>query len=107
MLSFSRPVITLSTISLLLSACSFVEVKPGAESIILANDENSCERLGSSTVSVIYEFGFISRSEETVEEELQVLAQNAAFKMGGNAIWPESGIEDGERSYTVFRCKPQ
>ena len=88
-----------------LSACSFVDVQPGAENIILANDESSCDRIGTTTVSVKHEVGFYTRDKETVADELQTLAQNSAFKMGGNAIWPDSDIEGGERSYIVYRCR--
>ncbi|TNC79942.1 MAG: hypothetical protein C9356_16810 [Oleiphilus sp.] len=97
----------LLALALTLSACSFVEVKPGAENIILANNDSGCERLGSTTVSVMHEVGFIDRDEETVEEELQILAQNSAYKMGGNAIWPETEVNEGERIFTVLRCKEQ
>lgn len=96
--------ITLFLMSLL-SACSFVDVEPGAEHIILANDESTCKRLGNTTVSVMHQLGWFDRNEETVMQELQTLAQNSAAKMGGNAIWPESEVEEGQQTFTIYRCK--
>jgi len=87
-----------------LSGCSFVDVQPGAENIILANDESSCKKLGNTTVAVVHEIVWVDRNEETIALELQTLAQNSAAKMGGNAIWPESEIKDGERTFSVYRC---
>lgn len=87
-----------------LNGCSFVDVQPGAEHIILANDESSCKKLGNTTVSVVHEIVWVDRNEETIALELQTLAQNSAAKMGGNAIWPDSEIKNGERTFSVYRC---
>ena len=95
--------LTLSTMGLF-TACSFVEVKPGAEHIILSNDSETCKRIGQTTVSVLNEFMFAERNQDVVAEELQILAQNSAAKMGGNAIWPESEVSQGERDFGVYRC---
>lgn len=88
-----------------LSACSFVEVNPGAEHIILSNAGDNCKRLGQTTVSVLHEVAYIDRNPETIEQELQILAQNAAAKMGGNAIWPVSEVAKGSRDFAVYRCQ--
>jgi len=87
-----------------LTACSFVDTLPGAEHIILANHDSGCEKIGQTTVSVIHEVLYVDRSEDTIAEELQILAQNSAAKMGGNAIWPSSEVLNGEQSYHIFRC---
>lgn len=97
--------LTLATIISCISACSFVEVKPGAEHIILSNAGDNCKRLGQTTVSVLHEVLYIDRNRETIEQELQTLAQNAAAKMGGNAIWPISEVEQGSRDFAVYRCQ--
>lgn len=87
-----------------LQGCSFVEVNPGAEHIILSNDAASCKKLGETTVSVMHEIGFIDRNLDAISDELQILAQNSAAKMGGNAIWPITTVTKGEQSFEIFRC---
>lgn len=100
-----KPLLTTFLASVILCGCSFVDTIPGGEEIILAKPNSHCQSLGQSTVSVIDEFLLIDRNEETIEDELQTLAQNAAVRMGGNAIWPISEVKDGERSYKVLDCK--
>jgi len=97
--------LSLATLALLISACSFVELRPEAQHVILSNDESSCKRLGETTVSVMHEVGFFDRSEDTVADELLTLAKNSSAKMGGNAVWPASEIEEGEQSFVIYRCR--
>ncbi len=104
-MSYRVSLLLLPFIVAIIAGCSFVDVKPGAEHIILANDVDSCKKLGSTTVSVMHEIVWIDRSEATVAQELQTLAQNSAAKMGGNAIWPESDVKQGEQTFSVFRCE--
>ena len=99
-----KAAILLFSFSLSLTACSFVEPIPGSESIILSQHQESCKKLGNTTVKVLDKTFGISRKKDAIEQELQILAQNSAVKMGGNAIWPVSEIKEGERSYHIFLC---
>ncbi|KZZ72145.1 hypothetical protein A3766_21855, partial [Oleiphilus sp. HI0132] len=85
------------------SGCSFIELNPGAKHIIFANDEN-CELINTFEASVPTENAFITRSDKAISEELQILAQNAAFEQKANAIWPESEILEGKQRFKLLRC---
>ncbi len=89
----------------LLSACSFVELHPNAGNVILTNDASHCEKLEEFVAETSTTNFFIERAERGVAEDLQTLAQNRAHELFGNAIWPESDIENGSRRYSIFRCK--
>lgn len=86
-----------------LNACSFVELHPGAQNIIFAKDD-SCQLVGSFEAKVNTENAYISRTEQAIAEELQILAQNEAFKKKANAIWPESDIDQGRQHFSLLRC---
>lgn len=91
---------------LTLSACSFVELKPGADQISVVESAENCQRVGQSTVSVLHEIGFYDRKLEDINEQLVVLAKNAALRMGdgANAVRAISGIEEGARTFEILRC---
>lgn len=87
------------------TACSFVELKPGAETIIFAKQGDGCELLETFTAEVKTSTFFISRRPRAIAEELQILAQNEAYKLYANAIWPSSEIEDGKQVFDLLRCE--
>jgi hypothetical protein len=89
----------------LLSGCSFVDTVPGSERVVISYDTDNCKKIGDSKVKVLSEIAGIDRSEETIEEELNTLARNAAFEQGANTIKPASDIVDGSRSYSLYRCR--
>ena len=93
--------------ALISNACSFVEKKPGAEAIVLADESaiSQCEKKGSSTAKVIQRVGFINRMEEVVSEELVALASNTALELGGDTLVPLGMIIDGQRKFDVYKCK--
>lgn len=105
----TRPSLAISSLLIVLlslsSGCSFVETIPGANQIIIANDEESCTKVGQTTVKVLHRFLWMDRDVETVSDELQTLAQNSAVKMRANAIWPVSPVKEGSRTYHIYRCK--
>lgn len=94
------------TSAALLSACSFVGLEPEAEvvRVLTADEAHACEVLGTSRVEVLDKVGFIARSEEKVEEELDMLARNAAAELAGNAVTAIGPIASGARKYQVLRC---
>ena len=97
--------ITLSTLTFcLISACSFVELNPAARHIIFANND-SCELVELFEARVQTENAYINRTDKAISEELQILAQNAAFENNANAIWPDSKIENGSQTFKLLRCK--
>ncbi len=97
---------TLPLIALLGSGCSFVKLKPEADTVkvLTADQVAHCKSVGSVTTKVVDEVLLISRNEETMAEELEVLARNEAIKSDANAIVPISEIEEGQRSFKVYLC---
>ena len=85
-------------------SCSLVELKPEAQHVIMSNDNSSCKRIGETTVKVLNEFLYFERNQDAVGDELEILAQNSAAKLGGNAIWPISEIDKGEQTFEVLTC---
>ena len=89
-----------------LSACSFVELRPGAENIIFAKQGNGCEVVKTFTPEVKTSTLFIDRRPESIANELQILAQNGAYSLYANAIWPISEIKNGTQTFEVLNCTP-
>jgi len=101
----TRHVKILPILSLLtLSACSFVELTPGAERIIFSNHSESCKKIQDFHAVVKTSTLFIDRNPKAISDELQVLAQNEAFRKYGNAIWPTSEIKKGHQSFDISFC---
>ncbi len=88
-----------------LTACSFVELQRGAENIIFAQEGNGCELVKLFDAEVKTSTFFISRKPEAIAEELQVLAQNEAYKVYANAIWPNSDIDNGTQNFKILKCE--
>jgi hypothetical protein len=63
-----------------------------------------CERLGRTSTKVLARVLFVPRSAARVERELARLARNEAAAMGGDTVVPETPVEDGRRSFGVYRC---
>jgi len=97
--------IVLITIVLTLSACSFVELLPGAEQIIYSNHKESCQKISEFHAKVNTENFLIERRAKAISNELRILAQNEAFEKKGNAIWPSSEISNGQQDFDIFYCK--
>ena len=48
----------------------------------------------------------MDRDPKVIAEELQTKAQNQAYRLYGNAIWPSSDIDDGKQSFEILNCQP-
>jgi hypothetical protein len=92
--------------TLTLGACSFVEIRPEAEDILVLDKGRvaDCERLGRTRVSVAPAVGFIKRSEDAVREDLKVLARNSAAEMGGDTVNAETQVNDGKQTFAIYDC---
>ena len=91
-------------LSIAIASCSFIQLQPGAKHVIFAHDE-ACELVDTFEAKVPTENFFIERTAKAIAEELQILAQNAAFQGQANAIWPESDIIDGTQRFKLLNCK--
>lgn len=86
------------------SACSWVEPKPGSELVIMSGNVGSCKFIWETEVSVEHKILWWERERNTIEEELRILARNAAVQKGGNAILPVSEIREGSQSFKILSC---
>lgn len=101
-----RKAISLVSLPLILGGCSFVELNKGAESIIFAPPGDGCEVIHTFEAEVKTSTLFIERQPKAIAAELQILAQNEAYKHYANAIWPVSEVEEGKQRFEILNCKP-
>jgi hypothetical protein len=89
-----------------LSACTWVKLSDAGRNVRLVSYDqiDQCKKLGKATVSVLDKVGFISRSEDKVEEELQTLARNSAAEMGGDTMAAAGAVSRGEQPFDVYQC---
>ena len=50
---------------------------------------------------------WVTCNSKAIAEELQISAQNKAFELNANAIWPTSEIKNGEQVYDILKCEYQ
>ncbi|MEX1033618.1 MAG: DUF4156 domain-containing protein [Cellvibrionaceae bacterium] len=88
------------------SACSRVKLTEQGEAVRVLSENlvSVCERIGTTTSKVMDRVVIIDRSEEKQAGELIRLARNEAAAMGGNAIVPDSEVEDGRQRFIVYKC---
>ena len=101
-----RKMIATTAIVLSLSACSWVQVTTGGQAVRLVqskNDVTGCKELGTTNTAVMSKF-FIERDHNKVARELADLARNTAAELGGDTIVPISDINDGKRTFGVYKC---
>jgi hypothetical protein len=98
----------LSIISVFLfSGCTWVSLTSEGElvQIFTASEVADCKSIGQATVSVKDKVAGVGRSRSKVEKELLILGQNSAAEMGGDAVVSVSGIQNGEQSFDVYKCR--
>ena len=90
----------------LAGGCALVELTPGGAGVRLASAEAvvTCTNLGRVTADVIAKVGFLPRHPDTVQDNINVTARNAAAGMGADTIVPASNIVDGKQTFDVYRC---
>ena len=98
-----------SLLLLSISACTWVDLEPEAEKVVVLSSEEvkKCKLLGSTNVSVKYEVGGFGRDVKQMTGELEILARNEASKLQGDAVVAASEIEKGKQKYNIYRCRPQ
>ena len=98
----------LLALPLALSACTWVHMAPGASAVKVLTAgpaPANCENRGEVEVSVTDSLGPYERNPLRVRDELETLARNEAPGLGGNAVQPLDGPEDGRQRYAVWRCR--
>lgn len=91
--------------TLLIPACTWVKIPDEARAVELveASAAGDCQRLGRVSTNVAWKVAGIERGENKVRVELDNLARDRAFDMGGNTIVRES-ISEGTGEYSAYKC---
>lgn len=102
-----KKLFTLFIFALLLHGCTWVKPTDLSETVTLVQTFHvlHCQKKGQTQTHVKDEIGFISRDEETVEEELIALAKNQAATMGADSIVVKGEVNKGNLAFDVYRCK--
>jgi len=95
-----------AAISTVIAGCAAPKLNKGGTKVrVLSPDEvTSCRELGKTTSSVMDKVVGIGRSAESIEEELETLSRNSASNLGGDTIVPLTVVENGQRTYQVYKC---
>jgi hypothetical protein len=90
-----------------LQACTWVKPTEAGKQVVVAKDfsVSQCKLLGKTTTTVKHHVGVFDRNAEKVVDELTMLAQDEAAKMGGDTIVPQGKPSDGSQLFEVYRCK--
>ncbi len=103
----------LSILSLLfilsLPACSWVKLTPEGEKVrVLSADEVAkCSFVGKTTSSTTDKVAGVKRHDNAINDELTVLARNAAMRLNGDTVVAEGVPSEGSQTFLVYRCVPQ
>lgn len=94
------------TVSMVMAACSFVDLKPEAEDVLMLKpfQAKECEQLRRTTSQVLDKIWFVNRNKDKMADELSTLARNTAVELGGNAIMVDSEINEGKQTFVVLNC---
>ena len=95
-------------VAILLAGCSWVTLSTEGEQVRVANMATvaDCKRVGKTTVSTLSKVAGLSRYEESIQDELNILARNSAVELGGDTVVPLSPIVEGRQEFAVYRCNP-
>ena len=90
-----------------LSACSWVEISEEGKKVSVVKSFNveGCKKLGQTVSQVRHtSIGGMERDKEQVVQELTVLAQNQAAKMGGDSVVAKDDYDTGSMSFEIYKC---
>jgi len=97
-----------STITILLiSACTWVPLEThGATVEVASQDQNlrTCQKQGETTVSVKHNVWLYQRKQNTVKQELENLARNAAAERGADTIQAITPVDNGIQTFKIYDC---
>ena len=90
----------------LLTSCSWVDISEQGKMVQVKTAEEvvNCKRVANTTASLKTDIMGVDRNKEKVKAEMETLARNAAPQYGGNAVVPESEIENGKQTFGVYQC---
>ena len=95
----------LLVLPLVLSACTWVHMAPGASAVkVVAAAPSGCEKRGEVEVSVKHNLAFIERNPIKVRDELETLARNEAPGLQADTIHPLAEPAGGSQRFAAWRC---
>lgn len=92
---------------LFLGGCTWVKTTEDGAKVIVSDGAgvSNCERKGEVEAALKSRVGGFERNATKVAGELETQARNEAAKMGGDTIVAESNVQDGKKTYGVYRCR--
>jgi len=101
-----KKLILLVAIGTIFAGCAAPKLNTGGTKVRVLTPEEvtSCRELGKTTSSVMNKVVGIDRSAESIEEELETLSRNSAANLGGDTIVPLTVVENGQRTFQVYKC---
>jgi hypothetical protein len=98
--------ILLAAIGTIFVGCAAPKLNTGGTKVRVLTPEEvtSCRELGKTTSSVMNSVVGIDRAEESIAEELETLSRNSAANLGGDTIVPLTVVENGQRTFLVYKC---
>ena len=95
----------IAPLALVLSACTWVHMAPGASAVkVAAAAPSGCEKRGEVEVSVKHNVAFIERNPIKVRDELETLARNEAPGLQADTIHPLADPSGGSQRFAAWRC---
>jgi hypothetical protein len=97
----------LSLTAMSISACTWVELHPQAQNIVIDTPSNvqHCTKIGSVTANTRHQIiPGSERAAKKVAQELSILARNEAAKMNANTIVAKYLPTDGRQSFNTYHC---
>ncbi|MFU8762920.1 MAG: DUF4156 domain-containing protein [Haliea sp.] len=103
--TFLNRVTALVALAALIPACTWVKIPDDARAVAIvdASAVGNCQRLGTVSTNVAWNVAGIKRGANKVRVELDNLARERAFGMGGNTVVRES-IREGTGEYMAYKC---
>lgn len=88
------------------AGCTWVPLSPEGDAVRVksADEIASCEKLGTTSGTVLNKVLFVRRSRTKVRSELLAQARNRAAKMGGDTVAASGEEVDANQSFGVYRC---
>ena len=75
--------------------------------VLTLDEVDKCRLLGKTTASVTDKLVGVRRHADRIQEELTIIARNAAINLDGDTIVPVGEEKDGNQVFQVYRCVPK
>ena len=100
-----RQLLIPASLAMLLGACPWVQMAPGASAVRIAPSAPSgCQKLGEVEVSVKHSIVFIERNPLRVRDELETLARNDGPGLGADTMHALTEPLNGSQRFAAWRC---